>query len=130
MPAFPKRGSRRPSAGGSSQVTWDRDHDATSGDGDGWSPDEHALLDAALEFFGAAETVIDYAGQEHPRLRYDVGGLQRVRNAMASLEARIRVAADAGISAERIARITRLEAEIVDLILTRGRALAPGLGEG
>src|SRR5262249_9185418 len=86
-----------------------------SGGGDGWSEREHALLDAALEFYGAAEAVIDYGGVDRPRLRYDVGGLQAVRDAMASLEADIRAAHDAGASSEQIASITRLDPEIVEL---------------
>ena len=91
----------------------------------GWAPDERALLDAALDFYGAAESVIDYAGAERPRLRYDVGGLQEVRDAMAALEQRVRLAHDVGVSSERIAGITRLEQEIIELILARHRAATP-----
>lgn len=90
-------------------------------DGD-WSAAERALLDSALDFYGAAETVIDYSGSERPRLLYDVARLQKVRDAMAALEARIRGAFESGVSAERITRITRLEREIVDLILGRSAA--------
>lgn len=89
-----------------------------------WSAAERGLLDSALEFYGAAEGVIDYSGQERPRLRYDVERLQEVRDAMAALEARIRRASDEGVSPERITRITRLEREIVDLILGRHREAA------
>lgn len=84
-----------------------------------WPPAERALLDSALDFFGAAETVIDYSGPERPHLRYDVDGLQGVRSAMAALEERIHVAHEAGVSPERIAGITRLEQEIVELIIAR-----------
>jgi hypothetical protein len=94
----------------------------TTDTSESWMPDERALLAAALDFYGAAESVIDYAGADRPRLRYEVGGLQGVRDAMGALEERVRLAHDAGVSPERIARITRLEPEIVDLILARHRA--------
>lgn len=84
-----------------------------------WPPAERALLDSALDFFGAAEAVIDYGGPDRPHLRYDVDGLQGVRSAMAALEERIHVAAEAGVTPERIASITRLEQEIVELIIAR-----------
>jgi hypothetical protein len=90
-----------------------------AGDPGGMSDAEQSLLDAALAFYGAAETVIDYAGPEPPRVRYDVGGLQQVRDAMGELEDHVRRARDAGLAPEQIARITRLDDEIVTLILAR-----------
>lgn len=84
-----------------------------------WPPAERALLDSALDFFGAAESVIDYAGPDRPHLRYDADGLREVRNAMAALEERIHVAHVAGVTPDRIASITRLELEMVELIIAR-----------
>jgi hypothetical protein len=98
-------------------------------DGEDWSPAERALLDSALEFYGAAETVIDLGGAERPRLRYDVNGLQAVREAMTTLEERIRVAHEAGVAPERIAGITRLELEIVELIVTGRKRAVEGAAE-
>jgi hypothetical protein len=92
-----------------------RDTGADNGAGDA----ERALLDAAVEFYGAAEAVIDFAGLDRPRLRYDVGGLEQVRDAMARLEAHVRRAHAAGLTPERIARIARLDDEIVALMLAR-----------
>ena len=86
---------------------------------------EQALLDAALDFYGAAESVIDYGGPDRPRLRYDVAGLQAVRDAMAALERQMRAAQEAGVEAQAIARITRLEPEIVELILAGRPMPAP-----
>lgn len=94
-------------------------------DGEGWLPAERALLEAALDFFGAAEAVIDYGGPHRPQVRYDAGGLKAVRDAMSALEARICAAHDDGIETERIARITRLEHEIVVLIIARRHERAP-----
>lgn len=94
------------------------------------SDPEQALLDAALEFYGAAEAVIDYGGPDRPRLRYDVGGLQAVRDAMAGLERQIRAARNAGVTAEAIAGITRLEREIVELILDGRPMPAPDASRG
>lgn len=91
-----------------------------------WAPAERALLDSALDFFGAAEAVIDYAGPDRPHLRYDVDGLQGVRSAMAALEERIHVAHEAGVTPERIASITRLEQEMVELIVERHRKAPEG----
>lgn len=82
---------------------------------------ERGLFNSALDFYGAAESVIDYSGPEKPRLRYDVTGLQAVRAAMGELEQRISLAWRAGMSAEQIAEITRLEPEVVDMILLRQR---------
>jgi hypothetical protein len=98
--------------------------------GDEWSAPERALLDAALGFFGAAGAVIEYRGPEPPRLRYDVERLQRVRDAMATLDDQIRRADAAGLSPERIAGITRLEPEMVDLILEGRRPAATAEGGG
>jgi hypothetical protein len=86
-----------------------------------WSAAERDLLDSALEFYGAAEGVIDYSGEARPRLRYDLERLGEVRDAMAALEERIVQASEAGVSPERITSITRLDREIVDLILVRHR---------
>jgi hypothetical protein len=78
---------------------------------------ERALLRSALDFYGAAEAVIDYHGPDRPRLRFDVERLQSVRAAMGALERRIEVAARAGFSIERIIGITRLEPEMVERIV-------------
>jgi hypothetical protein len=94
-----------------------------------WTPAEQALLDAALEFYGAAEGVIDYAGRERPQLRQDAAGFNTVRRAMALLEARVVAAHTAGASPERIAQIARIEQETIVLILQRGGA-APSPTEG
>ncbi|MGB2711844.1 MAG: hypothetical protein WBC33_10040 [Conexibacter sp.] len=98
--------------------------------GDDRSAEERALLESALDFYGAAEAVIDYAGAERPRLRYDVERLQDVRDAMATLEGRILTAYDAGVDAEQIARITRLEPEIVTLIVARRRTPLRDVADG
>jgi hypothetical protein len=99
------------------------------GEPDAWTPAERSLLDAALEFYGAAEAVIDYGGPERPRLRTDAGKLNAVRSAMVVLEGHIRVAHDAGVAPDRIARITRLEDEIVALVLDDHRGeTEPGPG--
>lgn len=109
--------------GGSERAAVSASSDAETcpveGDEPDWSPAERALLDCALDFFGAAEAVIDYAGPDRPHLRYDVDGLQEVRSAMALLEERVHVAHEAGVTPERIASITRLEQEIVELIIAR-----------
>jgi hypothetical protein len=93
----------------------------TAGD-ERWSSVERALLDAALDFFDAAQEVIDYTGAARPRLRHDLTGLQAVRKAMGTLEAQFRSAHETGLSSERIAKVTRLEREIVELIVGRHRA--------
>lgn len=85
----------------------------------GWSPAELALLDAALEFYGAADGVIDYGAEDRPRVRRDAPGFRAVRESMSTLEQCIRTAHAAGVTCERISRITRLEAEIVALIVAR-----------
>jgi hypothetical protein len=94
-----------------------------------WTPVEQALLDAALEFYGAAEGVIDYSGRERPRLRQDATGLAAVRRAMALLEERVVAAHSAGASPARIAQIARIEQETIELILQRQDA-APSPTEG
>lgn len=99
------------------------------GDEGAWTPPERALLDAALDFYGAAEDVIDYAGPDRPQLRQDAAGFDAVRRAMAALEERVLAAHAAGATPERIAQIARMEPEMVALILTR-RGAAPSPGEG
>lgn len=87
---------------------------------------ERALFRSALDFYGAAEAVIDYHGADRPKLRFDLDGLGGVRAAMGALERRIAVAARAGFSTERIIGITRLEPEIVEGIVARERARDDG----
>lgn len=124
MPAFTNgAGGRGPQAASLASVP--APPPGAARDGGGESDAERALLDAALAFYGAAEDVIDYAGPEPPRVRYDVGGLQQVRDAMAELEGHVRRARDAGLAPEQIARIARLDDEIVALILARA-AEPPG----
>ena len=84
-----------------------------------WSPAELALLDAALEFYGAAGGVIDYGTEDRPLLRRDTDGFQAVRASMSALEQRIRTAGAAGVTHEQISRITRLDPDIVAMILAR-----------
>lgn len=91
---------------------------------------EQALLDAALEFYGAAEGVIDLAGPERPQVRQDAAGFQAVRRAMGVLEERVRGAHAAGVATPRIAEVARIEQEMVELILRRDAAAAPAPGEG
>lgn len=83
---------------------------------------ERGLFDSALEFYGAAGAVIEQRGPERPAVRFDVEALQSVRAAMGALERRIEIAWRAGLTHERIASITRLEPEIVTLIVERQRA--------
>jgi hypothetical protein len=89
-----------------------------------WTPAERALLDAALEFYGAADGVIDFAGRKRPQLRQDAAGFDAVRRAMALLEERVAAAHADGASPERIAQIARIEQETIALILQR-RGAAP-----
>lgn len=84
-----------------------------------WMPVERALLDAALEFYGAADGVIDFTGRERPQLRQDAAGFEAVRKAMAALEACVASAHAEDVAPARIAEIARLEQEIVELILQR-----------
>jgi hypothetical protein len=111
MPAFLKRRHRSFHAGGF----------LTDPEADGWSSAERALLEAALEFYSAAEAAIDYAGPERPHVRGDSATLQGVRRTMAELGGHVRHAHEAGVAADRIAAITRLEPEIVALILADAR---------
>jgi hypothetical protein len=94
-----------------------------------WMPVDQALLDAALEFYGAAEGVLDYAGRERPQLRQDAVGFDAVRRAMALLEERVVAAHAAGASPERIAQVARIEQETIVLILQR-QGTAPSPTEG
>lgn len=108
--------------------------DGTEGSGQNvegaWTPAEQALLDAALEFYGAAEGVIDYAGRERPQLRQgDAAAFDAVRRAMALLEERVAAVHAAGASPEHIARIARIEEETIVLILKRQGA-APSSTDG
>jgi hypothetical protein len=93
-----------------------------------WTPAERALLDAALEFYGAADGVIDYEGCERPRLRQDAAGFEAIRRAMSALEERVVAAHAAGVAPERIAQLAHVEHEMVDLILRR-RGGAPDAAE-
>ncbi len=97
-------------------------------DEDAWTPAEQVLLDAALEFYGAAEGVIEYAGRERPQVRQDAAGFEAVRRAMGLLEERIAAAHAAGATPERIAQVTRIELETISLILER-RGAAPSPAE-
>lgn len=112
-------------------MTRDDDLDGTAGDSARSAPDterrtaaERALLDAALEFYGAAEGVIEFAGRERPQLRQDAAGFRAVRKTMGVLEERVLAAHAAGVPAERIAQVARIEREMVALILAR-RGAAP-----
>ncbi|HXE44222.1 MAG TPA: hypothetical protein VN635_03395 [Conexibacter sp.] len=106
-----------------------------SGGGDGargepsaesWTPAEQALLEAALDFYGAAEGVIDLAGPERPQVRQDAAAFNAVRDAMRALEECVTAAHAAGATPERIAQVARLEGEMVTLILARrGAASSP-----
>jgi hypothetical protein len=90
-----------------------------------WSAAERALLDSALDFYGAAEGLIDLADAERPRVRHDVAGLQAVGDAMAALEQRVRAAHEQGVAPERIAQLARLEPEMVAAMLERERTPEP-----
>jgi hypothetical protein len=111
------------------------DGSAAGGDADGevreepWTPAEQALLEAALDFYGAAEGVIDFAGRDRPQLRQDAAAFQAIRRAMGALEERVAAAHTAGASPERIAQIARIEPDTIALILER-RAAAPSPDEG
>jgi hypothetical protein len=93
-----------------------------------WTPVERALLDAALEFYDAADGVIDFTGRDRPQLRQDAAGFEAVRRAMAALEACVVSAHAEGAALARIAEIARLEQDMVALILQRQGA-APGPSE-
>jgi hypothetical protein len=119
MPAFTNgAGGRNPQAG-SGFGDAEQPRGTT---GDRAAEAERTLLDAALEFYGAAGAVIDYAGPDRPRVRHDAAGLGQVRDAMTALEAQVRRAHAAGLPRDRIARVARLEEEIVELILAGGDA--------
>lgn len=94
-----------------------------------WTPAEQALMDAALEFYGAAEGVIDLGGAERPQVRRDAAGFAAVRQAMGRLEACVAEAHADGLAPERIAQITRIEQETILLILGR-RDGAPSPDDG
>jgi hypothetical protein len=94
-----------------------------------WTPTEQALMDAALEFYGAAESVIDLAGPERPQVRGDAPGFEAVRRAMGRLEQRVAEAHADGVEPERITEITRIEQETIALILDRRNA-APSRDDG
>lgn len=118
---------------GDTNVTRDDDLEAPAGDcarsgadDERWTPAEQALLDAALEFYGAAEAVIEFAGLERPQLRQDAAAFKAVQAAMGVLEARILAAHAAGVGPARIAEVARVEHEMVTLILARhGAAPSP-----
>jgi|SRR5215212_3529231 len=102
---------------------------STAGDGpkqqigdERWAPAERALLEAALEFYAAAEGVIDWAGRERPQVRQDAAGFEAVRQAMGLLEDRVAAAHAAGMTPPRIAEIARIEQETIALILERRAA--------
>jgi hypothetical protein len=90
-----------------------------------WTPAERALLDSALDFYGAAVGLIDLSGSDRPRLRYDIEGLRAVGDAMAELEGCLRKAHKEGVPPERIAEIARLEPEMVAEMLRHDPASAP-----
>lgn len=83
---------------------------------------ERGLFNSALEFYGAAGAAIDHRGPDRPTVRFDLDALQEVRSAMSALERRIEIAWRAGLSTERIVSITRLDPEVVALIVERQRA--------
>jgi hypothetical protein len=100
---------------------------ADDGEDDGvddepWTPAEQVLLAAALDFYGAAEGVIQFSGHDRPQLRHDAAGFDAVRRAMGALEERVAAAHAAGVSAARIAQIARIEPETIALILERRSA--------
>ena len=102
-------------------MTWDGDgHDRDTGGAADWSPPERALLDATLNYYGAAEAVIDLSEAPSPKLHVHPAGVRAVRDAMSALEERICAAHDAGVAFERIVGITRLERELVAAIVARG----------
>ncbi|HEY4279870.1 MAG TPA: hypothetical protein VGM91_16715 [Conexibacter sp.] len=83
---------------------------------------ERGLFKSALDFYGAAGAVIGFDGSDRASLHWDLDRLQDVRAAMGALERRIVVALRAGLSAEQIATITRLEPDVIALIDERERA--------
>jgi hypothetical protein len=126
----PGWGSPAPLIAGGSSVTGDGSAGGGTADGeneqDVWTPTEQALLEAALDFYGAADGVIEHADGERPQLRRGAAGFDAIRQAMGVLERRVAAARAAGASPERIAHITRIEQETIDLILERqGAAPSP-----
>ncbi|MDW5594173.1 hypothetical protein VSS74_07495 [Conexibacter stalactiti] len=107
-------------------VTEQHESDGASGEADATitSAVERGLFKSALDFYGAAEAVIDYRGLDRPRLRFDLERLQSVRAAMGALERRIEIARRAGLSTEQIVGITRLDPEMVERIVARQRERA------
>jgi hypothetical protein len=114
-------------------VTGDGSGAGRGADGDagehGWTPDEQALLEAALDFYSAAGGVIEFTDEQHSQLhlRHNAEGFRAIRQAMGTLQERVIAAHAAGSSPERIAEIARMEQETIDLILQRQGA-APGSG--
>lgn len=96
-------------------------HDADAG-AESWTPAELALLDAALEFYAAAQGVIELSAPERPQLRHDAAGFEAVRRAMAALETRVLAAHAEGATPERIAQVARIDREMVELIVRRAGA--------
>lgn len=119
----------RPGSGVCMRVVGEQDHEerGTEAVTDVASVVERGLFRSALEFYGAAGAVIEVRGRERPRISWDLDGLHDVRCAMGALERRIGIACRAGLSTERIVSITRLEPEVVELIVARQRedAAAP-----
>jgi hypothetical protein len=111
-------------------MTGDGSATSSGAEGDGWTPVERALLAAALEFYGAAGGVLEFTDDKHPhpQLRHNADGFRAIRQAMGALERCVVAAHAAGASAERIARIARIEQETIDLILQR-QAAAPSSDE-
>lgn len=106
------------------------DHGSAADSADGevgeapWTPVEQRVLEAALDFYGAAGGVIDFTARDRPQLRQDATGFKAVRHAMRVLEERVAAAHAAGATPERIAEIARIEPETITLILER-QAAAP-----
>lgn len=94
--------------------------DAGDGDEPPASLVERGLFRSALEFYGAAGAAIEH--RDRPAVRFDLGTLSEVQAAMGALARRIEMAWRAGLSNERIVTITRLEPEMVELIVERQRA--------
>ena len=86
-----------------------------------WTPDEQALLEAALDFYNAAGGVIEFTDgrQSQLHLRHNAEGFKAIRQAMGALQERVVAAHAAGASPQRIAQIARMEQETIDLILQR-----------
>lgn len=108
----------------------DRGADGDVGE-DSWTPDEQALLEAALDFYSAAGGVIEFTDDRSPHLhlRHNADGFKAIRQAMGTLQERVVAAHAAGSTPERIAQIARMEQETIDLILQRqGAAPNPDVG--